>query len=216
MRKYRLSLLLIISFMMMGCSQQPVEQEVIEETVDNENQVEVVVELIPELKLETLNLQNLEPYEVRYTPYESDRGIYTGVNNIDLRIEEYYNENTRTYSYVLTVEEKELEEDSEFVPYKIIKIQVGTLPDEEKGIYTVSTTSPLYINLEYREDFQMDFVGQNYFLFSSSKRLFDEEFRVELVLINEVEFDENDEYPETFRIIHTSRQGNESHTIFTD
>lgn len=202
--------------MMMGCSQQPVEQEVIEETVDNENQVEVVVELIPELKLETLNLQNLEPYEVRYTPYESDRGIYTGVNNIDLRIEEYYNENTRTYSYVLTVEEKELEEDSEFVPYKIIKIQVGTLPDEEKGIYTVSTTSPLYINLEYREDFQMDFVGQNYFLFSSSKRLFDEEFRVELVLINEVEFDENDEYPETFRIIHTSRQGNESHTIFTD
>lgn len=45
--------------------------------MDNENQLEVLAEFIPELKLETLNLQNLEPYEVRYTPYESDCGIYT-------------------------------------------------------------------------------------------------------------------------------------------
>ena len=216
MRKYRLSLLLIICFMMMGCSQQPVEQEVIEETVDNENQLEVLAEFIPELKLETLNLQNLEPYEVRYTPYESDCGIYTGVNNIDLRIEEYYNENTRTYSYVLTVEEKELEEDSEFVPYKIIKIQVGTLPDEENGIYTLSTTSPLYINLEYREAFEMNFYGQNYFLFSSSNRLFDEEFRVELLMVNQEPLDDYEPYSQTFRLINTSSRGNNSYTILTD
>lgn len=215
-RKYRLSLLLIVSFMMMGCSHQPVKQEVIEESVDNDNQEEIVVESILEYKLETIRLDNLESHDVMYTPYESDRGIYTGGNNIDLRIEEYYNENTATYSYVLTVEEKELEEDSEFIPFTIIKIQVGTLPNEESGIYTLSTSSPLYINPEHREEFQMDFVGQDYFLFSSQKRLFDEEFRVELVMVNKESFDKYEPYSQTFRLINTCSRGNDSYTIFTD
>lgn len=205
---------LLACFFMLGCSNQSV-QVVEDEIVDREYEQEIVVESILEFKLETVDLHTLEPYEVMYTPYESDRYIQTDGNNFSLQINEYYNENTNLYSYVLTIEEKELEENSEFIPYKIIKIDVGTLKDEDKGIYTLSTSSPIYINPDYKEAFKMDFVGQNYFLFSSSNQLFNEEFQVELVLINEVEFD-GDDYPETFRLIHTSRRGNQGHTLFTD
>lgn len=71
----------------------------------------------------------------------------------------------------------------------------------------MSTTSPLYINLEYREAFEMNFYGQNYFLFSSSNRLFDEEFRVELLMVNQEPLDDYEPYSQTFRLINTSSRG---------
>lgn len=184
--------------------------------MDSQYEEKVVLELITEFKLKTLDLHTLEPYEVMYTPYESDRYVYAGVNNIYSRIEEYYNENTNLYSYVLTVEEKELEENSEFSSYKIIKIDVGTLRDEEIGIYTLSTSSPIFIGSLYREDFEMNFVGQTYFLFNASERLFDEEFRVELVMVDETGYDEGEVYSKTFRLIHVSGGGIYGHTIVTD
>lgn len=215
MHKRMISVLIIIAFMVTGCGKQVV-RVVEEKIVDSQYEEEVVLESITEFKLKTLDLHTLEPYEVIYTPYESDRYVYAGVNNIHSRIDEYYNENTNLYSYVLTIEEKELEENSEFISYKIIKIDVGTLRDEDKGIYTLSTSSPIFISSLYREDFEMDFVGQTYFLFNASERLFDEEFRVELVMVDETGHDEDEVYSKTFRLIHVSGGGVDGHTIVTD
>jgi len=208
-------LLIFMSFMMVGCTKEPV-QVVKEEMVDSESKEDIVVESITELKLETIDLHTLEPCEVMYTPYESDRLISTDTNNVSLQIEEYYNENTKSYSYVLTVKERELEENSEFTPYKIIKIDIGTLRDEDKGIYTLSASSAIFISLPYREDFEMDFVGQTYFLFNSSEQLFDEEFRVELVLVDETEHDEDEVYSKTFRLIAVLGGGIDGYVIVTN
>lgn len=208
-------LLIFMSFMMVGCTKEPV-QVVKEEMVDSESKEDIVVESITELKLETIDLHTLEPCEVMYTPYESDRLISTDTNNVSLQIEEYYNENTKSYSYVLTVKERELEENSEFTPYKIIKIDIGTLRDEDKGIYTLSASSPIFISPPYREDFEMDFVGQTYFLFNSSEQLFDEEFRVELVLVDETEHDEDEVYSKTFRLIAVLGGGIDGYVIVTN
>ena len=204
-------LLIFMSFITVGCTKEPV-QVMREEIVDSESEDDRVVESITELKLETIDLHTLEPYEVMYTPYESDRLISTDT----IQIEEYYNENTKLYSYVLTVKEKELEEISELTLYKIIKIDIGTLRDEEKGIYTLSASSPIFIGPPYGEDSEMDFIGQTYFLFNSSKRLFDEEFRVELVMIGEEGIDGGDDSPETFRLIKVSGGSIDGYTLVTD
>ena len=45
-----------------------------------------------------------------YTPYESNRYIQIDGNNFSLQINAYYNENNNLYSYVLSIEEEELEE----------------------------------------------------------------------------------------------------------
>lgn len=78
--------------------------------VDRKYEQEIVVELIPLFKLETVNLHTLEPHEVMYTPYESNRYIQIDGNNFSLQINAYYNENNNLYSYVLSIEEEELEE----------------------------------------------------------------------------------------------------------
>ncbi len=202
-------------FIILGCSQKSVHV-VEEKIVDRGDESKIMMESIAELRLETINLQTLESYDVMYTPYESDRFVFMQTENVSVEIDEYYNENTKLYSYVLTAEEAGVEEDSENRIYKIIKIHVGTLKDEDKGIYTLSTTSPLYISDWYTEKLDMDFTNQNYFLFSSQKRLFNEEFRVELIMVGEDDCGKGDDYPETFRLINVSGGLTDGYTIFTD
>lgn len=55
-----------------------------------------------------------------------------------------------------------------------------------------------------------------YFLFSSQKRLFDEEFRVELVMVNKESFDSYEPYSQTFCLITISSRGGNSYILFTD
>ncbi|MDF2946532.1 MAG: hypothetical protein K0S51_1211 [Bacillales bacterium] len=149
----------------------------------------------PEMNLKSLRLDNFESKKFKYTTM---RQIGQGtVNNIKVVIEEYYNQNSKIFNYVLKIDENQMiQKESKSISYKTIKISVGALPQKDKGIFKFSSASPVFLEAE-----KARFDSKYYYLFENKKSLLKDEFRYELVMVNAMPYTKYKTGEKTFRLI---------------
>lgn len=133
-----------------------------------------------------------------YFTDDKGRRPLTNINNISMEINELYNENTKVYSYYLTLDEKrEANNEVDVMKYKVIRINIGALPSKETNTFTLNASSPVFV-----ETLNPNFEEKLLYLFDSSESLSGKEIRVELVLVNAEPYDIYEAETKTFRIIY--------------
>ncbi|MGM9988366.1 MAG: hypothetical protein ACI35O_14210 [Bacillaceae bacterium] len=199
MKKIYLIFGIVLPLILTGCNN---------EMKKDDHKKDKLKEVQIEKKVETFQISNMVKKDVFYTEKSSVRGAEGWINNIQTILEEYYNENNKMYSYVLTLDETHLiPKDSGSIPYKTIKISVGAMPSSETDFFQMNASSPIY-----KEALNPDFGNKPLFLFSSKNRLSKEEMRIELVLVNAKPFDNNKAESKTFRMIEKITPKNDDET----
>ena len=179
MKKFYVILLTLFTLTFVGCSNQTHNSK-----------------KFPEKTLNTYQLCDMSNSNISYT---KDNGLVTtaSINNINATINELYNDNTKTYYYYLTMEENiPITTTETVIQFKTIRINIGTLPSSDTNTFTLSASSPIFI-----ETLETNFSNKSLFLFSSENSLMDEEFRIELVFVNEIPYDNYENNTKTFRYI---------------
>jgi hypothetical protein len=163
----------------------------------------VVVKSKAKYSLEVKELQNLKETKISYT--KKDKILSIGINNIFYDIEMFYNAQNKNYYYILTLQKHPLtdnQKEMKVVPYDIIKVSVGALPNQDTNSFFYVASSPLWIK------FENSFVKDGaYFLFSTKKALQAKDFQVEGIFSNSVPVGNKKIGEETYRFISNETKG---------
>jgi hypothetical protein len=158
-----------------------------------------------ETVVSTLDLNTMKEKQVSYTKKEEILPPHS-INNIEYNLQEYFNENTKSYQYVLSLRTQpltELDKEYKIVPYKVIKLSVAATPLKEANLFEKVATSPTFV-----DSLNPNLEGNSFYLFSSSKPISKKDFRIETFFVNLEPTEDSKPGEKTYRYIYdTSGKG---------
>lgn len=153
-----------------------------------------------EHRLIVKKLENLSDETIMYS--KSEEVLFSNLNNIYYDIQEFYSADKKEYVYVLNYNKKTIV-DKEYVPFDILRWSIAALPHKTTNTFTYMVNSPTFV--DFMKYSAVD--EGSYYLFSSKKKLANDDFQVEGMAVNAIPIDGKKAGEETTRFYSNGQFG---------